>query len=209
MTTPLVQQWLSRAQSYADQAVTRTAGERAELWTRSETLKACANELAAEALAGREGSRAWSVLQIGNYGAAYDSPGTKRAYTYDHQPGNIDASKLGRATDIAAVASAGDSIDRGLSLLKALQENGFGVFQVGQPQSIDTTHPRAGGGEVGDREILDWLERQHVEVRTPLRYGSRANFHVSPDEDDEPSDLRQRAQAAIHGAGGRVGGDRG
>jgi hypothetical protein len=78
---------------------------------------------------------AWSVIQIGNRGAAYDSSDTKRAFTYDHQPGNIDASRLGRATDVAAVASAGDSIDRGLALLKALQENGFGVFQVGPPVS--------------------------------------------------------------------------
>jgi hypothetical protein len=75
---------------------------------------------------------AWRVLEIGNRGAAYDPRDAKRAFTYDHQPGNIDASKLGRATVVASLASAGDSIDRGLSLLKALQAEGFGVFQVGQ-----------------------------------------------------------------------------
>jgi hypothetical protein len=75
---------------------------------------------------------AWRVLEIGNRGAAYDPRDAKRAFTYDHQPGNIDASKLGRATVVASLASAGDSVDRGLALLKALQEEGFGVFQIGQ-----------------------------------------------------------------------------
>ena len=74
---------------------------------------------------------AWSVLHIGNHGAAYDPPNTRRAFTYEKQPGNIDASRLGRAADATAVASAGDSIDRGLALLKELQAVGFGVFHLG------------------------------------------------------------------------------
>lgn len=79
---------------------------------------------------------AYSVVQIGNRGAAYDPPNTHRAFTYEHQPGNIDASRLGRATNAADVASAGDSIDRGLSLLKELQAIGFGVFQIGPPAPV-------------------------------------------------------------------------
>lgn len=74
----------------------------------------------------------WSVLQIGNAGAAYDPKGARRAFTYADQPGNIVASNLGRAANEASKASAGDSIDRGLSLLKSLQESGFGVFQIGE-----------------------------------------------------------------------------
>lgn len=76
--------------------------------------------------------KAWSVLQIGNRGAGYDSPGAKRAFTYDEQPGNIDASKLGGALSIAASTRAGDSIDKGLNLLHALQACGYGVFQIGE-----------------------------------------------------------------------------
>lgn len=72
----------------------------------------------------------WNVLTIGNRGAAYDSPNTRRAFTYADQPGNINASKLGRACDAASNMSAGDSIDRGLCLLKALQSEGFGAFQI-------------------------------------------------------------------------------
>lgn len=74
---------------------------------------------------------AWSVLQIGSRGASYDPKNSKRAFTYEKQPGNVDASRLGGALDNAANASYGDSIDRGLALLKALQESGFGVFQIG------------------------------------------------------------------------------
>ncbi|KGP00553.1 hypothetical protein JT27_15650 [Alcaligenes faecalis] len=70
------------------------------------------------------------VCTLGNYGAAYDLPGKRRAYTYEHQPGNIKASRLGSACLEAAAASAGDTIDRGLGLLKELQAQGFGVFDV-------------------------------------------------------------------------------
>lgn len=41
-----------------------------------------------------------------------------------------------------------------------------------------------------DTEIMDWLERQHVDVRTPLRYGSREHFHASPNIEAETSNLR-------------------
>jgi hypothetical protein len=51
-----------------------------------------------------------------------------------------------------------------------------------------------------DKTRMDWLERQHVEVRTPLVYGSRANFHASPSgyvEDPPNSDLRKRVDACL------------
>lgn len=80
----------------------------------------------------------WAVLQIGATGSAYDPPNTHRAFTYERQPGNVIVSNLGGATMAAASASAGDSIDRGLNLLKALQEAGYGVFQIAALQ-----HPAA------------------------------------------------------------------
>lgn len=84
---------------------------------------------------------AGTVIRVGNYGAAFDPPGSRRAFTYQHQPGNVDASRLGRAADEASKANAGDSIDRGLALLKALQEIGFGVYQI-----IDSAMQQGGGG---------------------------------------------------------------
>lgn len=81
------------------------------------------------------GEVVWNVLRIGNHGAAYDPPGAHRAFTYDRQPGNVHASQLGRAANAASKMSAGDSIDSGLALLKALQSEGFGVFQIDTPAS--------------------------------------------------------------------------
>lgn len=69
---------------------------------------------------------------LGAYGAAFDLPGPHRAFTYHHQPGNIGAHRLGAAWQKAASGSSGDLIDRGLGLLKALQEVGFGVFEVSE-----------------------------------------------------------------------------
>jgi hypothetical protein len=76
---------------------------------------------------------------IGAKGSAFDLPTTKRAYTYAEQPGNVAASKLGRSIETAKRCSAGDGIDAGLVLLKALQSEGFGVFQLGAEY---TTTPR-------------------------------------------------------------------
>lgn len=88
---------------------------------------------------GNGGAVEWRVLQIGNVGAAFDPPKTRRAFTYDWQPGNVDASRLGRAADAAASASAGDSIDRGLALLMTLQAEGFGVFQIDAARTKEST----------------------------------------------------------------------
>jgi hypothetical protein len=68
--------------------------------------------------------------KLGMYGQAFDAPGPCRAYTYQHQPANGAAYRLGTALSRAAAAPGGDSIDGGLSLLKALQAAGFGVFEV-------------------------------------------------------------------------------
>ena len=84
---------------------------------------------------------AGTVIRVGNYGAAFDPPGSRRAFTYQHQPGNVDASRLGRAADEASKASAGDSIDRGLALLRALRDMGFGVYQIS-----DAAMQQGGGG---------------------------------------------------------------
>lgn len=93
---------------------------------------------------------AWSVVGIGNRGEAYDGPKDCRAYTYQHHPGNLDASRLGSATHDAMNMSAGDSIDRGLCLLKALQAHGFGVFQLSAATQqaphpvVDASQPQQG-----------------------------------------------------------------
>ena len=76
---------------------------------------------------------------VGMKGSAFDSPKTKRAYTYAEQPGNVVASKLGKASHAAASRPGGDNIDAGLSLLNALQVEGFGVFDLGAEY---TSHPQ-------------------------------------------------------------------
>lgn len=67
---------------------------------------------------------------------------------------------------------------------------------------------RPASGE--DTKRLDWLCLQHVEVRTPLVYGSRANFHASPDDVDggdiEPSNLRAQIDANLKRPADRKGG---
>lgn len=70
------------------------------------------------------------VCKLGSHGQAYDGPEVKRAYTYVEQPNNSGAYKLGRALVVAASAKYGDSIDQGLNLLKALHDEGFGVFEI-------------------------------------------------------------------------------
>lgn len=72
------------------------------------------------------------TIKLGLYGRAFDTPQTRRAYTYQHQPDNLDAYNLGRAA--ASTSPGGDNIDRGLSLLKELQAHGFGVFELGDQQ---------------------------------------------------------------------------
>lgn len=78
---------------------------------------------------------------IGVKGSAFDLPTTKRAYSYAEQPGDAVAYKLGVACIAAALRSAVDSIDRGLGLLKELQTQGFGVFDIGAESELDGEAP--------------------------------------------------------------------
>jgi len=73
-----------------------------------------------------------SIYKLGIYGKAYDVPGTCRAYTYQHQPDNLGASKLGGACHAAHAAGGGDFIDYGLGLLQQLELRGFGVYELGE-----------------------------------------------------------------------------
>lgn len=60
-----------------------------------------------------------------------------------------------------------------------------------------------------DNERMDWLVSQHVEVRTPLVYGSRAGFvaqTLSDEEDAEHrTDLREQIDRAIAALQPQVG----
>lgn len=77
------------------------------------------------------------TIELGNRGSAFDMTGTKRAYTYKHQPSNSVASKLGKATYEATKKFNPDNVDTGLILLRELYEQGFGVFNIG----AEYTHP--------------------------------------------------------------------
>jgi len=72
---------------------------------------------------------------LGGLGAAFDPPGPHRAYTYEHQPHNGPAYRLGCAVFASTTMPAGDEIDVGLTLLKAMQARGFGVFEI-KPAAI-------------------------------------------------------------------------
>lgn len=71
------------------------------------------------------------AIKLGMLGEAFDGPDTKRAYTYSAQPGNDKAWRLGEAVRAATEMRGGDFIDTGLGLLKALRDQGFGVFELG------------------------------------------------------------------------------
>ncbi|MDH0612318.1 MULTISPECIES: hypothetical protein [unclassified Agrobacterium] len=75
-----------------------------------------------------ECARTGITIRLGIYGRAFDLPEERRAYTFEHQPGNNEAHKLGRAC--SGIHSGGDWIDRGLYLLQALQREGFGVYEL-------------------------------------------------------------------------------
>ncbi|MDT3718484.1 hypothetical protein [Pseudomonas oryzihabitans] len=102
----------------------------------SEQLQQCKEEIArlkgenAELKA--QAGKAVGPLTLGIRGKAFDPPGTCRAYTYDEQPDNVGAWRLGAALVEAHAAPAGDHIDGGLGLLKELQLRGYGVFEMDQ-----------------------------------------------------------------------------
>ncbi|MGE8688585.1 MAG: hypothetical protein ACN6PJ_15685 [Achromobacter sp.] len=77
--------------------------------------------------------------------AAGDAPATvslvtrqgpgQQLFTYTSQPcDNVIAWRIGEACTKASLASAGDYIDRGLVLLKALQAKGYGIAAIAAPQ---------------------------------------------------------------------------
>ncbi|NPU91443.1 MAG: DUF3850 domain-containing protein [Gammaproteobacteria bacterium] len=71
--------------------------------------------------------------EIGIYGKSWDGPEATRAYTHEHQPDNVVASRLGRAVYKARQHTPGDHIDLGLYLLRELMDVGFGVFELPRP----------------------------------------------------------------------------
>lgn len=95
-------------------------------------IAAIVDRYAAQPPAVPDGYAPVPTFKLGIHGKAFDTPQTRRAYTYREQPDNIGASKLGRA--VLRAASGGDNIDYGLSLLKHLQAEGFGVFELGDQQ---------------------------------------------------------------------------
>lgn len=80
------------------------------------------------------------VCKLGIHGKAYDLPETKRAYTYAEQPDSQAAWRIGESASSASLATAGDLIDRGLVLLRELQGNGFGVFELDVAPALGGEH---------------------------------------------------------------------
>ena len=90
--------------------------------------------------AGEQMSDSVSIYKLGIYGKAYDVPGSRRAYTYQYQPDNLGASKLGGACCAAFKAGGGDYIDYGLGLLQQLELRGFGVYELDEARAQEGQH---------------------------------------------------------------------
>lgn len=71
------------------------------------------------------------VRKMGNYGRAYDMPEDRRAYSYKDQPDNRGAYRVGLAANNLK-QPCGDLIDKGLALLKELEAQGYGIFELEQ-----------------------------------------------------------------------------
>ena len=71
-----------------------------------------------------------AFYRIGIINKAFDLPEDRRAYTYQAQPNNIGAARLGCAAYSCREQFKPDSTDQGLTLLQCLQSAGFGVFEL-------------------------------------------------------------------------------
>lgn len=119
--------WANKAQALADENKALSAA-----------LSAAKAETAAAYEAGLAGThlRLSIARKIGMYGCAYDGPYDARAYTYEHLPGNQDAYGIGKAASNASKDRAGDHIDVGLSLLRHMNDAGFGVFALNKHDTL-------------------------------------------------------------------------
>lgn len=102
------------------------------------------------------------------------------------------------AQRMADAVGAHDNQSMPWSVVRSARENLLSALK-GLPSASPSATREASAPPEGwhiqhpDTERLDWLEDQHVEVRTPLVYGSRALFHASSKDGDgseEPSDIR-------------------
>lgn len=105
------------------------------------------------------------------------------------------------ATDVVHVGAGENTIsDAARAKVEAVLE------KIGAPWPSPVAAPAAPAVDASDTERMDWLETQVVNVRAPLRYGSRDLFWASPEEvdggPDGPSDLRARIDAAQAAAKG-------
>jgi hypothetical protein len=130
---------------------------------------------------------------IGIKGSAFDLPTTKRAYTYEEQPGNVVAWKLGQSLETAKrFPPGGDSIDDGLALLKTLQAEGFGVFQLGAEYTAlrDALEEPEQPEQEPATNADDWLRSRYGSVRGHAEWrelieafnAGRASVHMHEQE---------------------------
>jgi hypothetical protein len=93
---------------------------------------------------------------LGLTGKAFDPPTVHRAYTYAHQPNNEGAYGLGSAAKNAR--PGGDFIDHGLSLLRQLEERGFGVFELPARQALSAAPREVAGWKLVPVEPTDAMD---------------------------------------------------
>ncbi|MFD1557040.1 hypothetical protein ACFSHT_15675 [Paraburkholderia silviterrae] len=75
-----------------------------------------------------------------------------KPFTYQHQPDNVGAWRMGEACRKAADAPAGDYIDRGLVLLNELQAKGYGIVALA---ALPTDAAQARTGRLPWQSVID------------------------------------------------------
>lgn len=109
---------------------------------------------------------------------------------------NVLASRLGDAHHIAAKMSAGDKIDRGLGLCRALKEQGFGIVKLSRDHFFIGQHPKAlrtaarTGGDALLREAAEGLRVLCGSKEAPRRI-------VDVDTGETVSELLARIDQAL------------
>lgn len=110
--------------------------------------------------------------------------------TPSHPAGHLNGNDLwsrGQLLDAMAYAFGAGMAHEAIARQAALQEKD------------KTTNPTAVPEDVRrDAERLDWLSKQYVVVRIPMRWGTTACFTGFPDLEEESWDLRAAIDASMH-----------
>ena len=116
------------------------------------------------------------------------------AWSGNYRSYNVECAWAGFLAGRASARTHPATAHIAISALEQEYQRGFKAGGASMPHSAD------------DTRRLDWLASMTVNVRVPLRYGSRNLFWASPDDEDghfEPSDLREKIDKHMSPNGAR------